>query len=245
MNSTNLGFVTDRDIRLFSFLHSVKAATSEQINREIYSYKNVNVMGDRLRKMEKTKLIIGCGVSHNGISRKYYCLASRGFNRFIHCDDIVREELKTNSPSHDIDLVDIRRRLLDSKIASEYLCENELQTWSEYLTDIHLAPYRLARCDGVAKMNFGGPVWIGIEYEATYKNRSRYKDILKRFYKNSGIPYVIYICKNQELLGSIRSQDKKHYGEYKPKIMYITLNDLMNSDVVCFTSREGKRISLS
>lgn len=245
MNKNNLGFVNEKDIEFFSFLHSVKAATSEQINKEIYLYKNANVMGDRLRKLEKAKLIKGRGLSHNGRSRNYYSLAARGFNQYINCDDIVREEMKTNSPVHDIGLVDIRRRLLDSKVASDYICENELQTWSEYLTDIHLAPYRLARCDGVAKMNFATPVWIGVEYEASFKNRSRYKDILQRFYKNSGIPYMMYVCKTQELLTSIRSQENKHFGEYKPKIMYITLNDLLNSDIICFTSREGKRISVS
>ena len=125
-----------------------------------------------------------------------------------------------------------------SGLAKEYVFENELQTWRCYSDDPKLSAFRSRRCDGVAKIDFGKDIWIGVEYESSTKSKGRYFDILNSLYKNKAITFIIYVCKNNTILNRIKSIDNERFSEFVPKIFYITLNDLLVSDSIVFLSRD-------
>ncbi len=237
-------YIYDRDINLLTFLFNAKSATIQQINKEIFKFKNKRVATNRLKCLEKAGLIVGGSLSRLGSHRKVYSVSKKGFDRYLKCDEINTMELKSQSPSHDSTVIDIRNRLLETKIIDEFIFENQLKSFSNYNSDMILSPYRIARVDGAAKLKVKNGIWVGVEYEATYKNLERYPKMLRKYYENDGIAFIICVCKDKQIQNKIKKADKSYFSKYKPSVMYITLNDLMQSEVTCFTTRDNDVITL-
>ena len=166
--------VNKTDTDFFRHLHAVKVATFSQINDHVYRYPVKHVLYKRLRKFEKSGLIQAF-YHPNVHPRKVFRLTKRGFKSYVGTGgDESRVQLGSASVAHDLDLGDIRHRLLNDQIASSYITENVLKTWESLSTTPHLFPYAQTGCDGVAEIPLGrGTVRFAIEYEANIKHWHR------------------------------------------------------------------------
>lgn len=237
--------VSRKDSELFLYLHAVKVATFTQINENVYKYPVIHVLYKRLRKFEKDGFING--IYHYKTSpQKIYRLTKQGFLKFVSDGTEQRIEIGSNAVMHDLRLGDIRWRLLKDNIAVTYMTENTLKTWENLSTDPLLLPYVQVNCDAVAEIPVGrGIVRFAVEYEASKKHWNRYSDILDNYYSNPGIPFVIYVCEDGSLIRDLKSKDRNSYGDQDPKIFYITADQILKSNTVELTNRNGKILDFS
>lgn len=121
--------IDERDLRLFFYLHAVKVATYEQIQRDIYPDICLDAAGLRIRKLEDTKFV---DIQSNRLlmkGKRSVCLRKNTFDDFVRKGGELRIELKSDAIKHDLTLVDIRNKFLHSKKTLDYQTENQIQTW--------------------------------------------------------------------------------------------------------------------
>ena len=113
------------DIYLFDYLFRHRIASTKLIYRDMFkNYKNSEVIRCRLNRLRKAGFIRG----------KYYSSASRDMcygltsttaKEFINSSMSAYIWKGTNSPSHDIDLIDIWKSLRNRSMISYVLTEHE------------------------------------------------------------------------------------------------------------------------
>lgn len=237
--------LTDWDKDLFSYLHAQKCATLNQIERDLSYNKNRRTLNWRIWKL------VHCGYLVNLMSidrnrAKVVAISKRCFKLFIDGDLKVRKELKSDAISHDLDLIDIRSKLFNSKKVKNYHTENTLQTWKEEYDDSKIKPFIKLNTDAVMEVKiFKGYFYIGIEYESSRKGKSRYEDLMKSYYRNKEIDAVFYICKDEKLQSYMQKCEQKFKPEKDEfKFYYCTYENLINNDQIKFTTIDDATLEL-
>lgn len=244
MNAVDVGFwKSDKDEEFFSYLHSIKIATLFQINRDIYRYEKFKSLYKRMAKFEKLGLLTqGCHIAFP--KQKLITLSRKGFDEFVGNGDERVVELKSDSISHDVTLVDIRHRLLRAGKVIDYHTENSLQTWRENL-NAELRPYVEARSDAAIKAEFSsGKPFLAVEYEANRKFASRIAEVVSKYYNTDEIPAVLYICKDEEIIEHHLREERKNFSQYDARIYYKTLESFSHDQTLAFKNRDGEVLRL-
>lgn len=238
-------WMKDVDYRFFNYLHSVKVALYEQINRDVYGYDNIFSLYKRLRKFKNLGLVRR--YFHEDFARsKVVGLTNLGFTKFVANGTELKTEVGSNAIGHDVGLVEVRHQLMSAANVNAYHTENSLRTWQHYSDEEDFFPYVQMRCDGAVDVSYPeGMVRFAVEYEASAKFSSRYKDVFQRYYQAEEIPLVLYICKHTELMKELILREKRWFDTARPKLFYKTLDDLKQDKTLTFTSRLGERLAVS
>lgn len=240
----NATWIMASDIEMFHYLHAVKVATFEQINRDL----NKNASCWRLYKrvaLLKSKGLLDTYFDTAMPKVRLISLTEAGFKKYLNIGGVARCELRSMAVLHDIELVDIRNRFLCSEKVASYYTENSLQTWNFYKTDSDLRSFVNLRSDGaIGAKAPDGIVYFAVEYEATQKVGHRYDDILQKYYQETDVVGVLYICKAPSILNQLKTKEKLLYGNTKPKFFYATIDDLLKGTQLVFESHDGGRIDL-
>ncbi|MCT4641501.1 MAG: hypothetical protein N4A33_04330 [Bacteriovoracaceae bacterium] len=232
--------ITNWEIDLFNYLHENKVATVDQIFRDLPKYKTRKSLIWRLWKLKKLGYLTGqYNTDHNGLN--VYNLTKKTFRRFISKDRFVRMELKSNSVLHDIELVDIRHKIMNMIKVNEYYTENFHQAW-EYINFDFGTPIPDTIIDVNKK---DGKYIFGIEYEASAKSKKRYEDIIRSYYNEEKIHFVIYICKTESLLKKIQKIEHKLYPTKYKRLFYVTLDEFYSNKDFIIKNSHGFTVNLN
>jgi hypothetical protein len=239
------GFILGpKDESFFSYLHQVKIASLFQINRDVYGYEKFRNVYERVATLERVGLLTqACHVALP--KQKLVTLSRKGFDEFVSTGDERVVELRSDSIAHDVKLVDIRQRLLNSEKVIEYFTENTLQTWPERLHSEELRPFVEDRCDAAIKARFPtGEVFLAVEYEASRKFATRIRETIGKYYNTEEIPAVLYVCADENILQAHMQEEKRNFSKYDPRIYYKTIENFFHDQTLAFRNREGETLRL-
>ncbi|MCK5073279.1 MAG: hypothetical protein KAQ98_07615 [Bacteriovoracaceae bacterium] len=233
-----------KDVSLFKYLHAYKVARLDQIERDIFQNVNRKTLYWRLKKLERHHYLT-CRYGLNQGNKKVFSITKKTFDQFLQRGDERRMEFASDAIDHDLNLVDIHFMFGKSSKVLEYLTENQLQTWGDYLKDKSMLPMVELRCDAAIKVKLpNGIYWLAIEYEATSKSIGRYKEILQKLYGTIGLTTVLYICGDDAIKNKIVEAESKLYSNERPLIYYQTLKALREHPLNIFINRIGRKIHL-
>ena len=232
--------------KLFSYLFLNKVAVSSQIQRDIY----LNISHQALYK--RLNLLIESGYLtanyHKELSgRLVYSLTKKSFEDFVivKSSKEFREQLKSNSVLHDLDLVDIRSKFKDFKMVEGYYTENLIRSGVELAGSEELKEFKNFNFDAILKINKDGKTHLlALEYERTLKFSNRYQEYFKKVYSRPEISAILYITENQKTLNKIQGLEKAVIQNHWPKVFYISLNDLLAGTQVTFINLKSEKITL-
>jgi len=239
--------INRRDITFFEYLHTCKVATTKQINRDVFQTSHATCY-QRLQKYLEAKLIKHAPTDRKRDHSFAYEVTPKG-------EKIIKRSLsgmlngsrfKSNSMAHDLRLVDIRNVLMSRGLVKEYYTENQIQTYTDFRTEAELLPYQELQSDAVMMLEKEGvkPIYVAIEYEASLKTKSRYRDKLRRFYYSRATA-LFYICESKSLERKLRKIEEEVIKDSNRRIYYITAEEFFRSqEFVTFTGREGLKFEV-
>lgn len=230
-------FLYSQDLIFLKYIHAVKIATYEQIQRDCYPEHKVNSVSNRIRKMEANQLV-QIGVSR--IHKMRYCLVSiskKGFVNFVDNESVMRNELSSDAVAHDLKLVDIRSVLKNLPSTRDYFTENELQTWSKDESSLNSDALIIS---SLKERKFRIP----LEYELNMKAEERYKDLVNKYYQHSQSPFVFFVTKDEKIQHKIVSIEKDLYNWEKPKFFYLNEKEFFDSADVIFQNCRQTQLNL-
>ena len=158
----------------------------------------------------------------------------------------LRKQLKSDKVDHDLDLVDIRYCFNQSKLVTQILTENDLQTWPEYYQRDEIRAFVKINSDSAINVQFSnGSFWMALEYESTAKNKSRYASLFQNYYAYEEVTAVIYVCQSKSILNKLMKEEKDFIGDNRRKFFYKTLEDLKQDRTMTFTNGLSEKLILA
>lgn len=238
--------IRDVEKKLFSYLFLNKVATSLQIQRDIYLdishqalYKRLNLL------MEAGYLSANYHKELRG--RLVYSLTKKALEVFVlgKSSKEFREQLKSNSVLHDLDLVDVRSKLKSFKMVEGYYTENLIRSGIEIDQIENVKELKSFNFDAILKIKKDSKIHLlALEYERTLKFSTRYQNYFKRVYSRPEITAILYITQNQKTLDKIQGLEKAIIQNHWPKVFYISLNDLLAGKQATFINLKSEKITL-
>jgi hypothetical protein len=133
-------WITNHDEGLFRYLYEDKVALAQQIQRDIYCGYSLRSVNNRFCKLIRKKYVHARQYRELG-SRKVYNLDALGFRKFIKPlgSDNLRQELESSVVRHDLDLVEIRKKLEGCAKIKQYYTENLIAANGLYDEDVYSA----------------------------------------------------------------------------------------------------------
>jgi hypothetical protein len=173
------------------------------------------------------------------------------FRAYISADGELRRELRSDSVLHDLDLVDVAYHLKRSGKVRAYYPENLIA--SGFFTGgghgaagLNLRPFAEVNSDAAVDMTFNAGTYVfAVEYEASLKAKLRYKALFDAYLAATGVPIVLYVCRDGELLARLLAYETEFAADSVAKFFYATLSDLKEMMVPTFTNRRGEVLRLA
>ena len=237
--------ITQRDEVFFKYLYSSRIASIKQIKRDIFPDCSREVMGRRINKLVRAKFITVVALGKMKIF-KGYSITEKTFSSFIiPCyEEMNRKQWKSDSPLHDMELVDIRYFLLKKKFVKKYVPENLLQAGVGISCDIK--PLVKHHPDGIVKVEIDKTIYtFCLEYDAHEKSHLRYEDIFNRYYLDKSVTAVFFITREKSLLQTLVSLERRLFTKMTPKFYYCTLDDLLSGrDEIILINQKKRRLKI-
>lgn len=237
--------LSEHDLNLLKYLFKVKVATYKQIHRDIYPMYAMKTTYKRVITLQKNRLLFS---SYNRIGlpkEKVLSLTKLGYGKFVEIGGESRVELKSDAVAHDLVLADIRHKFLKLKQIKDYYTENQVQTWWQKSSDYVQKGLASLNTDALALTSIGDElVWAAIEYEPSEKSEARYRSIVKRFYSNDDLTFVLYCCGNEKIKSRLIEAEQKIYKNSFPKLFFNVKNFSNTGDTFIFLNRDKKKLSL-
>ena len=203
--------INQKDIEFFTYLHGVKVSRRDQIGRDIYPHLSISALYKRLRALEKSGHILGT-ISSESKNKKAYSITQKAFNRYLLDKRSVakRKEFSSYALKHDMGLVDIRYKILKSKLVTDFISENTIQTWPSSHFDIDVKPYLRSHSDAIVEITVDGDSAVmALEYEISLKSIKRYQELIRKYHWEYSIPVVLYIVSSSRILEKVMSIEKE------------------------------------
>jgi len=240
--------VNDRDLLLFLYLQSCKIATSNQINRDFYK-KSIQIVRRRLAKLWQNKLIAVVGKGLDRSRPHAYSLDDRGFEilKRYFPDKFFIQRFKSNSPMHDLMLVDLRHVFSSKKMVARFWMENEIQTHSKFVEDFDLSTFRRLQVDGLVKLvnDRNDVMFSPVEFESTAKSQNRYFDKLKKFYEVDAIETVLFVSQNLQIQDLVKKVEREKFPLETKKFYYALFDEIkFDSEKITFKNQESLKLEI-
>lgn len=161
--------------------------------------------------------------------------------------EIDRPVLKSDSPFHDMDLLDVIERFNKLKIVNEIIHENVLRSCSELENLEETREFVWLRSDALVYLR--GPSFsanIALEYDRADKATSRYRDKFESYYRKKKIHAVLFISKRSESMNRLKQIDAEACQGSKSKIYFCRLSDVISeTESLTFTNHRGGAVNLT
>ncbi|MAZ46916.1 MAG: hypothetical protein CME65_00040 [Halobacteriovoraceae bacterium] len=218
--------ITKRDMKLFKYLFANKVATNEQIRVDVFEGSSKQVVHRRLDKLISAKYLDAKYLRTKGNCLIYF-LTNKAMTNYIGVKkDLIKAHKKSYCPYHDLALVDIKRRLLESEKVTRYFSENILSS-GICDNDEKIKSIRELSPDAVLKVNIQGEEYLfTLEYERSQKAFKRYDTLIKNYYQNHHVQAVLFICENKQIQNQVMQAEKKIATTDDFKFFYTTLGEI-------------------
>lgn len=224
--------ITERDRKLFQYLFENKIASRRQITRDIFVNISKQTINRRLQKLRDNKYLNVHTVLLKNIVTFVYFVTPKGIreikDQYRHL--ITGKTLKSNSPYHDLNLVDIRFQMNRLGLVNNYFSENVLQCCEEFSWSDSFKHFVNLNCDGVMELKTPkGPFLVALEYDFSDKSAERYRSKLLEYYVSLDIRVVLYICENKFIYNLLKRIDQEVCENgFKSKIFYCLRKNIHN-----------------
>lgn len=238
--------ITERDILFLKYLFAMKVTTYERAHRDIFYRYTKEGMANRLRKLESTGLIQG-GIDRKvATGHKTISVTKKAFNHYIKSDDESRIEIKSDSPKHDLFLVDFRDALLKTKWLKKYLTENQIQTWGRDSPSPFVRACVSQNSGAYIMVDIAGDnIEAAIEYEAHQKNDKKYSKLVESYYSRLEIQNVFFVAENSSIIKKVKAIEKEKVGDHEPKFCYCLAKNILSGDAINFIDLNNNAYKLS
>ena len=241
-------YITERDIELFDLLFRYKTANAQQVLKFIYSTSSITNVRHRLKRLESLDLIKSDGHKTERQLCNLYHLTKKGFGflKEQYGDYSKNFKLKSDCPNHDLQLVEIGKKLEKSKHCEDYIPENILQSDEELCDDKEIEDFVKYRSDAYLAAKYQEEVFnVAIEYENTPKRISRYETIVDNYYFSPKVDIVFCFYRSENVKKHIVSIEEKNWKDYEPKFHFCSLKDFSNAKKkIVLEDRQGEKIEI-
>jgi len=230
--------ILKEELYLFDYLFRHRVATGKAIHRDVYTkYKSFETTRNRLVRLRKNGLIKG---RYFNLESRDMCyrLTSATVKKYIDFSKNAYVWKGTNSPGHDIDLIDIWKTLKNRDIINYMLTEHEYNVRDSSKCCHARSMLGELRPDGFLEITLGDESFVAtLEYEKSPKSNLRYLEMIDRYYRNKEVKVVFYISEEKH----VENQVKRAELEYRtrsqePKFFYAMKKDVLCSDDIIFRS---------
>ncbi len=145
--------------------------------------------------------------------------------------EVESPHFKSESPIHDLRIIEVFLRLEKLKTFRFFYSENLLQSSLALAQDQDTRDLVKLQADGALLLDGpdGRSYVYGIEFEISKKSPERYREKLAAYYLARGIDGVIYICSEREIVNSLARIDEELRGE-RDSILYFGFeNEVLKS----------------
>ncbi len=235
-----------RDIKLLEFVFRFKAVTFKQLEKHFFN-RDSSTVSKRLTKLRKCGLISVTGKAPHLNSSMIFGLTKQGFKQLMILNPhaFLVERFKSNSPFHDVTLVEIEK-LISSKMNVEfYWPENIIQSSRFFAEDDSLSYFREFGFDGLIKYKTetNGSFIFGLEYENSQKGLECYKSKLKKIYSQSRPQAVLYICKTKQIENALKKAESEIATNQNKRLYFIQYDELIKGEkTLTFENQDSKKI---
>ncbi len=235
-----------RDIQLFDYLFRHRVAIAKVIHRDVFNdYKSLKCTRVRLNRLMKAGYIQA--KYFNLESRdKCYRLTSSTVKRFIDFSKNAYIWKGTNSPNHDINLIDIWRSLKNREKIEYMLTEHEYNLRDNLKCTEARMNLGDLRPDGYLEIRIGGKSFkAALEYERSSKTKPRYLDMIDRYYRNKNIKAVFYISEHEGTQKQVQNAELEYRTRsQEPKFFYALRDNINENDTISFRSVGNKEYQI-
>lgn len=215
--------IMKRDIELFQKLSSYGMLSTKQIAKIFFPGTHTTTVLKRLRILEThhlVKRVLGLE-SHNllwvltekGAAAADVVLAKRNWNK--------------NLLEHDHKVSCLRITLEEQGFAHSWIPEHHMRSLAIAKYGFEVASNKLIP-DGIMTIDRGSMDSIAVEVELTLKDKSRIKDIVRRYQTKKDLQGVWYVAKNITILKSVF----KEWSQAKDKDTQIILYGSLYEEVI-------------
>lgn len=240
--------LTGREIELFHFLFKYKLGGIKEINQFCYPTSEECNLRKRLRKVEGLKLIRRNGMEINKRYQIIYELTKEGMNKLTKTVpiEVKRNQIKSNSKAHDLNLIYIGESLKRSSNITRYITENELQCIKSFSESESTQKLVEVYSDGYALIKRGEFEFnAAIEYEQSDNGASKYEQLIFDYYISSSTSVVLYFTKHEWIKKFIFKYEEEHYLNATPKFyIHIIKNEIGMIKNLTFQNRKGQNLNL-
>lgn len=238
-----------RDIQLLKFVYTFRVASYGQLLKKFFKGCHRTAAYRRIRHLKKEGLLKLGSTVVSERSIDYFRVTDKAWD--LICNswpfEIDSPYFKSESPEHDLRLIDIFFCFEKLKTFRNFMSENLLQSSSELKADMKFRDLAKLYADGalVLKGPDGQTYVYGVELELSKKSPDRYSDKLRSYYNADGIDGVIYITANQEISNAVTKSDTAACN-LRDSILYLGLEaDVLKfEDKIFFKSTTGNGIEL-
>jgi hypothetical protein len=238
----------DRDI--LQFVYTFRVATYEQIRKKFFSKNHASVAHRRILELCKNDYLAMRFVETAYKPIKCVSLKEKAWPLIVERwpFEMDRTLFKSESPLHDIKLLEVMLRFEKLKAFDDFFSENVLQSSSALLNDPVYRDLVNIQSDGalLLKDPEGRSYLYALEFESSRKSLERYRKKLEAYYRVGSIDGVIYVCGEQGIMDCLAKVNDEVRTE-KETILYMGLERsvLESSGELFFKSSLGQGIALS
>ena len=241
-------FLGERDYKLFDLLYQFKVATVDDIRALVFDGIGRHNVYSRLKQLVQLELIQKIPYQRERRFLAAYSLTERCFKKLVYSEGervSVRKQFKSGKIGHDLSILTIYRRIIQSSEVSNFLTENVLMSNSAVIRSLDLEEWIRNSPDGILIHESNkGRHFLPLECELSIKAGFRYETKLINYYQSEKVPALIYVCGNAKVKEAICRVEKKYCHQYPPKVFYGLLEDGQRQlGEWTFSNRKGVRLT--
>lgn len=159
---------------------------------------------------------------------------------------IMKELCKSDSVEHDVQLVEVRKRLQSLQSVASYYTENMLQACEEFSTRDSTVAFVKNNTDAAIEVRKNGKITVvGLEFERSEKALDRYAKKLLSYYSDSRTAVVFYVCRNAAIQKTLARAEASVMGASPSRCFYALLENVLEGNGKCtFKNLKGNTITL-
>ena len=231
----------ERDKNLFRYLYLHKLARITDIQADVFGGVSRQAVQRRVQKLAHARYL-ECTYLPGTEKKIIYSLGQRAVRDWIGSKETLdRSQTKSNSPFHDLVLLEIMRWLKSKKNVEAVFSENGIRS-GLYVDLPDVDGIRSLNSDIAARIRFHEkPILLPLEYERMEKFSHRYDKVIRRYYQNKQVEAVIFICEDSKILKKISYLELKAKPPHK---FFYALREKLNTEKTYFKNIDGVTLTI-
>ena len=240
-------FLRERERKLLDLLYQFKVASIKDIRDMAFRGTGKNHVYARLKELVAMGFIQKIPYQKNGRCLATYSLSRKSFKQLMangECSGEVRKQFLSDKVEHDLSILRIYKRFIESPRIAGFLTENVLMSNSSVIRSYGIEEWIKNNPDGILiDETPKGRYFLPLECELSVKKGFRYETKLIYYYQSEKVPAVIYVCANLQVRDALCRIDEKYCHAYRPKVFYGLLEQFHDgSHPLRFTNRRGGQL---